>query len=115
MEIVEGRDEYWRVGDTIRLVNVRVRKYLCTHKKQLEENKEYEVFVPKKSEEGVEGEAKNAEWVVCEQEPYIVNDSLFSSQRPSSPKPTSRRSRRTQTNSRNSRKSGFDATPTKRR
>lgn len=81
VELVEGRDQYWRVGDIIRLINVRTGKYLCTHKKQLEENKEYEVFVPKKNEEGVEGESKNSQWIVCEQEPYIViwNDNIVHS------------------------------------
>ena len=44
----------------MKLINVRMGKPLCTHKKQLEENKEYEVFVPKKNDDGVEGESKNS-------------------------------------------------------
>ena len=67
VDLVEAADDYWRVGSTFKLTNLSANNLLSSHKKELQENHEFEVYVPRpKSEDNPDPEAKNSEWVICE-------------------------------------------------
>lgn len=39
-----SQDEYWRVGELIRIKNKLNSSYLCSHKRKIKENDDYEVY-----------------------------------------------------------------------
>lgn len=42
-----SQDDYWRVGEVIRVKSRDATAYLCSHRRKIQENDDYEVYAQK--------------------------------------------------------------------
>lgn len=81
-----SQDDYWRVGELVRFKNKNTAAYLCSHRRKVQENDDYEVFGQRMKTELITKEGGKVDpsvivstpkhedslWLVSEITPFIV-------------------------------------------
>jgi hypothetical protein len=97
VELAESsQDDYWRVGEIVRIRNKLTAAYLCSHRRKIQDNDDYEVYGQKlrpahSSPQGSKGKEESPPqktqkheeslWIVSEITPFIVGLELSSTLR----------------------------------